>query len=91
MMDDFFSRGGQHPAPFSPEQLKEDLSPEVLGFMIRRDNLMAGEFKSYAPRAPVDVNCWANSHIFGGDNLDSSNPYSLVGVVSRAIRQEINV
>lgn len=75
--------------PFSVEQLREGLSPEVLSFMVRSDNRMSGEFKSYAPGDQVWVNCWANSHKYGGSgsNLDSRNPYALVDVVARTIRQ----
>lgn len=66
---------------------KEGLSPEVLAFLVDQGNLMSGEFKSYFPGDSVEVNCWANNRTFGGDNLDGKNPYSLVSVVARTIRQ----
>lgn len=73
--------------PFSPELVRGGLSPEVLAFMVSPANLMSGEFKSYFPGETVDINCWANSYIFGGDNLDGKNPYTLISIVDRTIRQ----
>lgn len=60
--------------------------PDVLSGLIYPGNLMSGEFKSSA-LGDYQVNCWANERIYGGDNLDGSNPYSLVSVVARTIRQ----
>lgn len=73
--------------PFAPELIKTGLGPDVLAFIVNRPNLMSGEFKSDSPGSPVDIDCWANSHVFGGDNLNGNNPYSLVSVVGRTIRQ----
>jgi hypothetical protein len=66
---------------------QKTLGPNLLADLVYQGNLMSGEFKSYVPGDYVWVNCWANDRMFGGDNLDGSNPYSLVGVVARTIRQ----
>jgi|SRR3989344_1199828 len=70
-----------------PRTFQQTLGPQLLADLVDRGNLMSGEFKSYAPGDLVEINCWANARIFGGDNLSGENPYSLVSVVARTIRQ----
>ena len=76
--------------PSGPDSLMHELNPRLLDGMVNVHtwgSWMYGEFKSDHPETAVEVNCWANDHVFGGDRLDGQNPYALVDIVDRTIRQ----